>query len=74
MAYDVHARREYAHVSLAEAVRGVIWETLEDTVPGLGGLIAIDDEGHIELAFNTVGMYRGWIDETGRMDVAIYEN
>ena len=27
-----------------------------------------------ELAFNTVGMYRGWIDETGRMDVAIYES
>lgn len=73
VAYDVHARREYAHVSLADAVHGVIWETLERVVSGLGGLIAIDNQGHIELAFNTSGMYRGWIDETGRMDVAIYE-
>jgi len=47
VAYDVHARREYAHMSLAEAVRGVIWEKLEDTVPGLGARGNNRDAGHL---------------------------
>ena len=72
VAYDVHARMEYARASLSEAVHGVIWNTLETAVPGSGGLVAIDSEGHIEFGFNTVGMYRGWIDSEGRTGVAIY--
>ena len=71
-AYDVHARMEHAGVGLAEAVQGVVWETLDKAVPGSGGLVAIDHEGHVELEFNTPGMYRGWIDPDGRMEVAIY--
>lgn len=74
VAYDVHARMRYTGVGLAEAVRGVVWETLDKVVPGSGGLVAIDREGHVELAFNTPGMYRGWIDSDGVMKVAIYKD
>lgn len=72
VAYDVHARMEYGRATLLEAVHGVIWETLEKAVSGSGGLVAIDAEGHVVFGFNTPGMYRGWIDAEGRIEVAIY--
>ncbi len=71
-AYDVHARMQYAGSSLAEATHGVIWDTLDRSVPGSGGLVAVDAEGNVAFTFNTAGMYRGWIDERGRAEVAIY--
>jgi L-asparaginase / beta-aspartyl-peptidase len=71
-AYDVQARMAYGDQTLAEATRGVIWETLDRVVPGSGGMVAIDQEGRVEFAFNTAGMYRGWIDTGGRMGVEIY--
>jgi len=71
-AYDVQARMRYGGETLAEATRGVIWDTLDDVVPGSGGLVAIDCEGRVEFAFNTSGMYRGWIDIDGRSDIAIH--
>ncbi len=54
---------------MADAVHGVIWETLERIVPGSGGLVAVDADGHVEMSFNTPGMYRGWIDENGAVDL-----
>ncbi|MEZ4416052.1 MAG: isoaspartyl peptidase/L-asparaginase [Gemmatimonadota bacterium] len=72
VAYDVHARMAYGAASLAEATQAVIWETLERQVPGSGGLVAIDGAGNVELCFNTPGMYRGWVDQDGRISVAIY--
>ena len=40
--------------------------------PGSGGLVAVDAEGNVAFTFNTAGMYRGWIAERGRAEVAIY--
>jgi beta-aspartyl-peptidase (threonine type) len=37
-----------------------------------GGAIAMDKDGHIAMPFNTEGMYRGYIDTTGKEVVAIY--
>lgn len=39
-----------------------------------GGLIALDRNGEIATAFNTAGMYRGWIDTHGRLTVKIFKN
>jgi beta-aspartyl-peptidase (threonine type) len=50
----------------------VIWQVLHRAVPRSGGMVAIDPDGHVELTFNTPGMYRGWIDENARATVAIY--
>lgn len=71
-AYDVHARMEYTGASLAEAVHGVIFDTLAARVPRSGGLVALDADGTVELCFSTPGMYRGWIGEDGEPRVAIY--
>ncbi|MDE2090785.1 MAG: isoaspartyl peptidase/L-asparaginase [Gammaproteobacteria bacterium] len=38
-----------------------------------GGLIALDHNGNIATAFNTTGMYRGWIDSRGRVVVKIFK-
>ncbi|HVA54314.1 MAG TPA: isoaspartyl peptidase/L-asparaginase [Gammaproteobacteria bacterium] len=38
-----------------------------------GGLIALDRNGNIATAFNTTGMYRGWIDTRGRVVVKIFK-
>jgi len=39
---------------------------------GNGGAIALDAHGNIAIPFNTDGMYRGWIDASGVLHVAIY--
>ena len=74
VAYDVHARMAYLNASIGEAARAVIWDTLEASVSGSGGLVAIDSEGRVELRFNTPGMYRGWMPEAGEPVVAIFED
>jgi beta-aspartyl-peptidase (threonine type) len=73
-AFDVHARMAHAGATLAEAVNGVIFDTLQQQVPGSGGLVALDAGGHVELCFNTPGMYRGWIDADGSPNVEIYKD
>ncbi|SFM31091.1 isoaspartyl peptidase/L-asparaginase family protein [Variovorax sp. OV329] len=56
-AYDVCARMRYANQSLAEACDAVVMHSLP-AIGGNGGLIAVDRQGHLSLAFNTEGMYR----------------
>lgn len=72
-AHDVHARMSHAGASLAEAVRGVVFDTLGAQVPRSGGMIAIDAHGNVELCFNTPGMYRGRVVGDDEPTVAIYE-
>lgn len=57
VAYDVAALIEYRNLSVSEATNMVIHEKLAH-VKGLGGLIALDDQGNIAMPFNTPGMYR----------------
>jgi len=59
-------------VSLKEASRQVILEKLESHRKGLGGMVALDREGHVEMCFNTRGMYRGWVNQDGRIEVGIF--
>ena len=71
VAYDVSALMEYKNKSLKEAVSHVIHKKLP-SIGGDGGLIAIDKNGNIEMAFNTPGMYRASIDKNGKKNIAIY--
>ena len=73
-AYDVDARMHHGGATLSEAARGVIVETLGRQMPRSGGLVALDADGHVELCYNTPGMYRGWIDADGNPNVAIFED
>lgn len=72
VAHDVDARMAHGGRTLGEAAREVVLGTLQDQMPGLGGLVALDAAGHVEMVFSTGGMYRGWIDHDGRTEVAIY--
>jgi beta-aspartyl-peptidase (threonine type) len=58
-AHDVAALMAYAGLTLADATRRVVMDTLPP-LGGRGGLIALDAQGRVALPFNTEGMYRGW--------------
>ena len=73
VAHDIQARMAYLEVSLEEATRQVVLERLEAQRKGLGGVVAMDREGHVEMCYNTRGMYRGWVDQGGRVQVAIFD-
>lgn len=72
VAHDIQARMAYLGLSLSEASKQVVLERLEGHRKGLGGIAAMDRDGHIEMCFNTRGMYRGWVDDMGRIQVAIF--
>lgn len=74
VAYDICARMRYTGVSLAESARQVIFDVLEVQQEETGGAIALDGEGNIVWSFNSPGMYRGWIDQDGNVEVAIFQD
>ncbi len=73
VAHDIGALMAYQGLTVVEAAREVVMEKLV-ALGGTGGVIALDREGHIAMPFNTAGMYRGYVDEAGRVEVAIYRD
>ncbi len=71
VAYDISALMEYRDLSLREAAEEVVQNKLVAR-GGDGGVIAIDKTGHIELCFNSAGMYRGQVGADGEISVAIF--
>jgi beta-aspartyl-peptidase (threonine type) len=71
VAYDVSALIEYRGMKLAEAAKMALDKA--EKLGGEGGLIAIDKQGNIALPFNTSGMYRGYVDPSGKFVVEIYK-
>lgn len=70
-AYDVAARMAYSGMPVAEAAATVIANI--GAMGGDGGLIALDSDGNMAMPFNTAGMYRGAITESGEIELAIYK-
>jgi beta-aspartyl-peptidase (threonine type) len=73
MAKSVSDMMEYGKVSLQQAASEMIMQKLP-TLGGDGGLIAIDKNGSIAMPFCTEGMYRGFINNAGKMEVKIYKD
>jgi beta-aspartyl-peptidase (threonine type) len=73
VAYDICARVEYLNVSITAAANDVIMTKLPKQQKATGGVIAMDGNGNIAWPFNTEGMYRGWIDQTGAVTTRIFE-
>ncbi len=69
-AHDVSALIEYRGVKLSDAAQAVLDKVAK--LGGTGGLIAIDRNGEMALPFNTNGMYRGHVDQDGKIVVEIY--
>ena len=72
VAYDVCAIMEYKNASVIEAGAEVIAK--QDELGGKGGLIALDKDGNVAMPFNTAGMYRGYVTESGKITIEIYKN
>lgn len=70
VAYDLAALMAYKNLTVSEAGEEVIRKQSE--IGGKGGLIALDKDGNVALPFNTEGMYRGYITESGKIVVSIY--
>lgn len=71
VAYDISAMMEYKKMSLAEASNAAIEKV--GKLGGDGGLIAMDQQGHVAMPFNTAGMYRGTVTADGKIEVFIYK-
>ena len=70
-AFDVSARMKYKNDSLETAARNAVDYLTK--IGGEGGLIAVDKFGNVVLPFNSDGMYRGYVNETGSFVVEIYK-
>jgi L-asparaginase / beta-aspartyl-peptidase len=73
VAYDICARKEYLNLSLQQAAHDVVMSRLVQQ-GGDGGIIAMDAQGNYTMPFNSSGMYRGRIDASGRVTVAIFRD
>jgi L-asparaginase / beta-aspartyl-peptidase len=71
VAHDIAARVRYLGETCAYAARHVIHETLTEA-GGTGGVIVLDPGGNVAMPFNTEGMYRGYITESGAVTVRFY--
>src|SRR5206468_2251601 len=71
VAHEISALMEYGGMKLQGAAQTALDEAKK--IGGSGGLIAIDKNGEIALAFNTSGMYRGYVDPNGKFVVEIYK-
>jgi len=72
VAADVSARMKYANHSLQKASDDVINELLQKE--GMGGLIALDKSGNINMPFNTAGMFRGYAKANGENKVLLFKD
>jgi beta-aspartyl-peptidase (threonine type) len=74
VAHDVVARMLYGKTPVVEATRLALKE-VPDEEGGVGGLIALDKDGHHAFAMSarSVGMYRGYITQEGEVYVAIFK-
>ncbi|ADB40142.1 isoaspartyl peptidase/L-asparaginase family protein [Spirosoma linguale] len=71
VAHDISCLMEYKGLSLKKACAYVVQDKLK-TMGGEGGLIAVDRAGNVELPFNSEGMYRGWRNDVGEGEIAIF--
>lgn len=62
---------ELKNLSIVAAAKQVIAEI--GKMGGDGGIIGLDRSGKIAMEFNTSGMYRGMVDENGKITVYIYK-
>lgn len=70
-AHEVYSLVAYKGISIQEATNIVIHERLK-AIAGEGGLIAIDRQGNIGMAYNSPNMHRGCIMPDGTMFTAVF--
>lgn len=71
VAYDISCLIEYKGLSLRDACDKVVKDKLMK-VGGEGGVIAVDSLGHLELVFNSQGMFRAWKNDKDDSGIEIW--
>lgn len=71
VAHDISALMEYKHMNLEQATDIVVNQKLVNA-GGTGGIIAVDKNGNISMAFNSNMMFRAFAKSTGEKEVAIF--
>jgi beta-aspartyl-peptidase (threonine type) len=71
VAHDIAALVKYRQLAVHEAARTVL-DGLPPEEGGVGGVIVLDRQRNCGMAFNTEGMYRGYVTRDGKRLVAIY--
>ena len=73
VANSISSLMRYKGIGLKEAYQKVMNKEFSES-GGKGGIIGIDNNGNIELLFNTEGMYRGFISsENENFNVGVYK-
>ena len=72
VSHDIAALVKYKGLSVAEAANEVINRKLKEA-QGEGAAIALDPQGNFAMAYNSEGLYRGWITADGQVTVMLYE-
>lgn len=71
VAHDICARVRYQSVTLREAADEVVNQKLVG-MGADGGVIGLDREANVTTPFNSLGMYRAFIDKSGKMSIDIF--
>jgi len=71
VSHEIASLVNHANLSADEAAKKVIFGTLKDCD---AGVIVVDANGNFSMPYNSGGMFRGFIDADGNMDVRIWEN
>ncbi len=72
VAYDIAAIMKYKGLSVSEAAEVVVMHKLKKQ-GGSGGIIAVDRKGNMSMPFNTEGMFRGYVKEGMKPEVAVFK-
>ncbi len=73
VAHDISALMEYKGMNLNDAAHEVIHKKVGD-LGGDGGIVAVDKNGNVAMEFNTAGMYRAIMNDSGELTIAIYND
>jgi beta-aspartyl-peptidase (threonine type) len=73
VAHEIAARMKFAKATVEQAATAVVQDELR-AAGGEGGVIAIDRDGHCAFAYNSEGLYRGYITRDGTVKVMLYED
>ena len=73
VAHDISALMEYKGMNLNDAAHEVIHKKVAN-LGGDGGIVAVDKNGNVAMEFNTAGMYRASMTDTGELKIAIYKD
>jgi L-asparaginase / beta-aspartyl-peptidase len=72
VSHEINSLVKYKGLKIEQAMEQVINRVLVDA-GGDGGAVALDAHGRYSAAYNTEGMYRGWITRDGKIETRLWD-